>query len=52
VRTQTAPFIEAPIVTTDDTVYTGFGFEAITRESNRDALMEAVFSHLGAPNKP
>jgi murein tripeptide amidase MpaA len=52
VRAQTAPFVEAPIVTTTDTVFTGFAFEAITGAANRNALMAAVLSHLGAPVKP
>ena len=30
-RAQSAPFVETPITTTDDTVYTGFGFEAVHR---------------------
>jgi hypothetical protein len=51
-RAQSAPFIEAPIVTTNDTVYTGFAFEAITGAANRTAFMQAVMTHLGAPHKP
>jgi len=51
-RAQSAPFVEAPIVTTTDTVYTGFGFEAITGAANRSAFMEAVLEHLGTPHKP
>ncbi len=51
-RAQSAPFIEAPIVTTTDTVYTGFGFEAVTGAANRTAFMQAVLTHLGAPHKP
>ena len=51
-RVQTAPFIETPVVTTNDTVYTGFGFEAITGAANRAAFMQAVLTHLGAPSKP
>ena len=52
VRAQTAPFVEAPVVTTTDTVYTGFAFEAITGAANRNAFMQAVLTHLGAPKKP
>jgi murein tripeptide amidase MpaA len=52
VRAQSAPFIEAPIVTTNDSVYTGFAFEAITGAANRNALMQSVLTHLGAPSKP
>ena len=51
-RAQSAPFVEAPIVTTTDTVYTGFAFEAVTGAANRNALMQAVLTHLGAPTKP
>ena len=51
-RAQTAPFVETPIVTTTDTVYTGFGFEAITGAASRNALMQAVLTHLGIPFKP
>jgi murein tripeptide amidase MpaA len=51
-RVQSAPFIEAPVVTTNDTVYTGFAFEAITGAANRNAFMQAVLTHLGAPHKP
>ncbi|MEA2218761.1 MAG: hypothetical protein QOJ35_1387 [Solirubrobacteraceae bacterium] len=52
VRAQSAPFVEAPVVTTTDTVYTGFGFEAITGAANRTAFMQDVLTHLGAPHKP
>ena len=52
VRAQSAPFIETPVVTTNDTVYTGFAFEAITGAAERAAFMEAVLTHLGAPSKP
>ena len=48
-RAQSAPFVETPITTTDDTVYTGFGFEAVDGAANRQALMEAALSHLGSP---
>ena len=51
-RAQTAPFVEGPIVTTNDSVYTGFSFEAITGAANRNALMQSVLTHLGAPAKP
>ncbi len=46
-RAQSAPFVETPIVTTDDTVYTGLGLEAITGASNREAFMRAALEHLG-----
>ena len=48
-RAQSAPFVETPITTTNDTVYTGFGFEAVTGAANRVALMEAALAHLGLP---
>ncbi len=48
-RAQSAPFVETPITTTNDTVYTGFGLEAVSGAANRAALIEAVLSHLGAP---
>ncbi|WP_354697419.1 hypothetical protein DSM112329_03046 [Paraconexibacter sp. AEG42_29] len=52
VRAQTAPFVETPIVTTGDTVYTGFGLEAVTDAGKRGELMKAAIGHLGAPAKP
>ncbi len=52
VRAQSAPFVETPVVTTTDTVYTGFAFEAITGAANRTAFMQAVLAHLGTPTKP
>jgi hypothetical protein len=48
-RAQSAPFVETPITTTDDTVYTGFGFEAVDGAANRAALMQAALDHLGSP---
>jgi len=51
-RAERAPFVEAPVVTTSDTVFTGFGFEAITGAANRAAFMRAALTHLGAPRKP
>jgi murein tripeptide amidase MpaA len=51
-RAQSAPFIETPIVTTPDTVYTGFGFERLSAEADRNTLMRDVFEFLGAPHKP
>lgn len=46
-RAQSAPFVETPIVTTDDTVYTGLGLEAVSGASQRAALMRASLEHLG-----
>jgi murein tripeptide amidase MpaA len=51
-RAKSAPFVETPVVTTNDTVYTGFGFEGITGAANRAAFMRAVLAHLGTPHKP
>ena len=51
-RAESAPFVEAPVVTTTDTVYTGFGFEAVTGAADRAAFMRAVLDHLGTPRKP
>ena len=39
-------FIEGGVVTTDDTVYTGFGFEGIN-ESARNEFMARTLAHLG-----
>jgi hypothetical protein len=52
VRAQSAPFVETPIVTTTDTVYTGFGLEAVTGAAKQGDLMKAAFAHLGTPVKP
>jgi murein tripeptide amidase MpaA len=52
VRAHSAPFVETPVVTTDDTVYTGFGFQSITDAAARATFMGDVFAHLGAPAKP
>ena len=51
-RAQGAPFVETPITTTDNSVYAGFGLEAVDGAANRAALIEAVMSHLGPPSKP
>jgi Zinc carboxypeptidase/Immune inhibitor A-like, MAM domain len=39
-------FEEGGVVTTDDTVYTGFGFEGLSTESRSD-FMERALQHLG-----
>ena len=39
-------FEEGGVVTTDDTVYTGFGFEGLSTESRGD-FMERALQHLG-----
>ena len=43
---QGAEFVEGGVVTTDDTVYTGFGFEAIN-ESARTEFLRRTLVHLG-----
>ncbi len=44
---RTEEFKEGGVVTTDDTVYTGFGFEGIN-ESARAEFMKRTLTHLGA----
>jgi hypothetical protein len=44
-------FIEGGVVTTDDSVYTGFGFEGIN-ESARNEFMARTLMHLGIPTDP
>ena len=40
--------MEGAVVGTDDTVYTGFGFEGITRSAAKRAeFMRGVLRHLG-----
>jgi hypothetical protein len=43
----TEEFTEGPVVTTDDTVFTGFGFEGITGADKRAEFMQDVMRHLG-----
>jgi hypothetical protein len=38
---------EAAVVATDDTVYTGFGFEGIRTAAKRNEFMGGVLEHLG-----
>jgi hypothetical protein len=45
-RTQ-QEFDEGPVIGTDDTVYTGFGFEGITGAGKRNEFMRGVLEHLG-----
>ena len=42
-----AGFPEGPAIRTADTVYLGFGFEAIDTAANRNALMDRVMEYLG-----
>jgi hypothetical protein len=44
-------FVEGGVVTTDDTVYTGFGFEGIN-ESARNEFMARTLAHLGVDTEP
>ena len=50
-RSQGAPFVEGPVVTTPDTVFTGFAFDSIDTAAHRQAFMSAVFGHLGTPKR-
>jgi hypothetical protein len=43
----TEQFTEGAVVATDDTVYTGFGFEGITGADERTEFMRGVLEHLG-----
>lgn len=38
---------EGPAIRTDDSVYLGFGFEAIDTEETRDLLMQRIMNYLG-----
>ena len=51
-RAQSAPFVEGAGVSTNDTVYTGFGLEKLDSAADQSALLADVFEHLGAPSKP
>jgi hypothetical protein len=45
----TQQFTEAGVVGTDDTIYTGFGFEGIGGAETRAEFMKRVLMHLGVP---
>jgi hypothetical protein len=47
VRIPGAGFPEGPAIHTPDTVYLGFGLEAIDTAANRNAVMQRVMSYLG-----
>jgi hypothetical protein len=47
VRTTAAGFPEGPAIQTPDSVYLGFGFEAIDTAANRNEVMDRVMYHLG-----
>jgi hypothetical protein len=38
---------EGPVIRTSDSVYMGFGFEAINEAANRNVVMQRVMSYLG-----
>lgn len=42
-----AGFPEGPAISTPDSVYLGFGFEAIDTAANRNAVMDRVMEYLG-----
>jgi hypothetical protein len=42
-----AGFPEGPVIRTADTVYFGFGFEAIADADNRNSVMQRVMQYLG-----
>jgi hypothetical protein len=46
-RIPSAGFPEGPAIRTPDTVYLGFGFEAIDTAANRAAVMERMMTYLG-----
>ena len=45
-RTTAAGFPEGAAITTEDTIYFGFGFEGISTPSARNAVMNRVMDHL------
>jgi hypothetical protein len=48
-RTESVGFEEGAVVSTDDTLYFGFGFEGITNASVRNAVMGASIGYLIGP---
>ena len=38
---------EGPVIRTPDSVYMGFGFEAIDEAANRNAVMQGVMGYFG-----
>jgi len=47
VRIAGAGFPEGPAIRTDNSVYLGFGFEAIDTAANRNAVMDRIMKYLG-----
>ena len=45
-RTTAAGFPEGAAITTEDTIYFGFGFEGIATPAARNAVMGAAMGHL------
>ncbi|MGH2764616.1 MAG: M14 family zinc carboxypeptidase [Actinomycetota bacterium] len=48
-RSTAAGFPEGAVVSTDDTLYFGFGFEGISDAADRNAVMDASLDHLLGP---
>ena len=48
-RTQSVGFEEGAVVSTEDTLYFGFGFEGITNASVRNGVMDASIDYLLGP---
>ena len=46
IRMEGAGFPEGPAIRTDDSIYLGFGFEAIDTVENREAVMRRVMEYL------
>ena len=44
-----AGFPEGAAITTEDTIYLGFGFEGITGAANRAAVMDRAMDYLLRP---
>ena len=47
VRITGAGFPEGPAISTDNSVYLGFGFESIDTAENRNAVMDRIIEYLG-----
>jgi hypothetical protein len=49
IRTESVGFEEGAAVSTEDTLYFGFGFEGITDATTREAVMGASMDYLLGP---
>ena len=49
IRTESVGFEEGAVVSTEDTLYFGFGFEGITDASTRADVMGASIGYLTGP---